>query len=582
MKDYNMKKKLPVGIEDFVEIRTEDFYYVDKTAMIRDLLYAWGKVNLFTRPRRFGKSLNMSMLKAFLEIGCDSSLFDGLEISKEVALCEKYMGKFPIISISLKSVEGADYESARSYMCSEIGREALRFNFLLESEHLLDIEKGIYRKLVNADPIHPDFFTMSDDVLKGSLSVLSSLLRKHYGKKVIILIDEYDVPLAKANEEKYYTQMVKLIRGIFDKALKSNEDLYFAVLTGCLRVAKESIFTGLNNPNILSITNVRFDEYFGFTDEEVKGILNYYKLDDKYKDIKEWYDGYRFGNMDVYCPWDVISYCYELTANPSARPKDYWSNTSGNDAVRHLIEKAGNEQTKSEIEALVAGETVEKEIHEDLTYNQLYDTINNIWSVLFATGYLTQRGMLENEDADIYQLAIPNREIRRIFTRQITSYFNNIVIENSKRFEDFCDAMKSGDAEKTEKLLTSYLYDSITVRDSSVQKDKKEILYHGLMIGILANVDGWKAKTNADTGDGYSDVMVKIPREDIGIIVEFKYAENAQFTAGCKEAMDQIERMDYTRELKNEGYHTIYKYGIACFKKKCKVVCKKEGYVLEE
>ncbi|MCC8103791.1 MAG: ATP-binding protein [Clostridiales bacterium] len=582
MNEPYMKKKLPIGIDDFSKIRMEGFYYVDKTAMIRDLLNAWGEVNLFTRPRRFGKSLNMSMLKSFLEIGCDRSLFDGLEISKEAALCEKYMGMFPVISISLKSVEGENYESALSAMRSIIGNEALRFQYLLDDDKLTDKEKEQYQQLTAVDPSNAECFIMSEPVLKSSLCTLSSLLRKHYGKKVIILIDEYDVPLAKSNEKKYYNKMVNLIRGMFDQALKTNKDLYFSVLTGCLRVAKESIFTGLNNPNILSITNVRFDEYFGFTDEEVKGILNYYKLDDKYKDIKEWYDGYRFGNMNVYCPWDVISYCYELTANPSARPKDYWSNTSGNDAVRHLIEKAGNEQTKSEIEALVAGETVEKEIYEDLTYNQLYDTINNIWSVLFATGYLTQRGMVEDEDADIYQLSIPNREIRRIFTRQITSYFNHIVTENSKRFEDFCDALKSGDAEKTEKLLTSYLYDSITVRDSSVQKDKKEILYHGLMIGILANVDGWKAKTNADTGDGYSDVMVKIPREDIGIIVEFKYAENAQFTAGCKEAMDQIERMDYTRELKNEGYHTIYKYGIACFKKKCKVVCEKEGYRLGE
>jgi len=579
MVDNGMKKKLPIGIEDFVEIRTEDFYYVDKTAMIRDLLNAWGKVNLFTRPRRFGKSLNMSMLKAFLEIGCDSTLFEGLEISKETQLCEKYMGKFPVISISLKSVDGADYENARSDLCSEIGREALRFNFLLESGRLTETEKGMYKKLVNVDPEHPDYFKMSDDVIKGSLSVLSSLLQKHFGKKVIILIDEYDVPLAKASEGNYYPQMVKLIRGMFDKALKSNESLYFAVLTGCLRVAKESIFTGLNNPNILSITTVRFDEYYGFTDGEVRGVLHYYGLDNKYDAVKEWYDGYRFGNMDVYCPWDVISYCYELTGNPDARPKDYWSNTSGNDAVRQLIEKSGNEQTKSEIEALVAGETIAKEIHEDLTYNQIYDTIDNIWSVLFATGYLTQRG---TADEDIYQLAIPNREIRKIFTRQITAYFNNMVRTNSKRFEEFCEALKTGDAEKTEKLLTSYLYDSITVRDSTVQKDKKEILYHGLMIGILANVDNWKAKTNADSGDGYCDVKVEIAKESIGMIIEFKYADNARLTEGCKDAIAQIERMDYTRELKLQGYHTIYKYGIACFKKKCKVVCEKDNYVLDE
>ncbi|MCD7955193.1 MAG: ATP-binding protein [Lachnospiraceae bacterium] len=579
MADKLMKKKLPIGIDDFCKIRTEEFYYVDKTAMIRDLLNAWGEVNLFTRPRRFGKSLNMSMLKAFLEIGCDSTLFEGLEISRETQLCEKYMGKFPVISISLKSVDGSDYESARADLCSEIGREALRFNFLLESKGLTETEKGMYKKLVNVDPEHPDYFKMSDDVIKGSLSVLSGFLQKHFGKKVIILIDEYDVPLAKASEGNYYPQMVKLIRGMFDKALKSNESLYFAVLTGCLRVAKESIFTGLNNPQIFSISNVGFDEYFGFTDAEVKGLLEYYGCMDRYEAVRNWYDGYQFGDTDVYCPWDVINYCTELRLNSHAMPKAYWSNTSGNDAVRRLIEKSGNEQTKSEIEALVAGETISKEIHEDLTYNQIYDTIDNIWSVLFATGYLTQRGMA---DEDIYQLAIPNKEIRKIFTRQITAYFNSMVRKNSKRFEEFCDALKTGNAEKTEKLLTSYLYDSITVRDSSVQKDKKEILYHGLMIGILANVDNWKAKTNADSGDGYCDVKVEIDRESIGMIMEFKYADNARLAEGCKDAMAQIERMDYTRELKLQGYRTIYKYGIACFKKKCKVVCEKENYVLEE
>ncbi|MCD7817862.1 MAG: ATP-binding protein [Lachnospiraceae bacterium] len=578
--DNSMKKKLPVGIDSFCKIRTENFYYVDKTAMIRDLLNAWGEVNLFTRPRRFGKSMNMSMLKAFLEIGCDSTLFEGLEISKETYLCEKYMGNFPVISISLKSVLGDNYETAFAQLTKEIGKEALRFHFLLDSEHLTDEEKRMYKKLVHVDSGHPNYFNMSEDVLKGSLSVLSGLLYKHYGKKVIILIDEYDVPLAQANERNYYTKMADMIRSMFDQALKSNDSLYFAVLTGCLRVAKESIFTGLNNPNILSITTVRFDEYFGFTDEEVRGILNYYGLENKYDAIKEWYNGYRFGDISVYCPWDVISYCYELTGNPNAKPKDYWSNTSGNDAVRHLIEKAGNEQTKSEIETLVAGEVIEKEIYEDLTYNQLYDTISNIWSVLFATGYLTQHGMIGEDN--IYQLVIPNREIRRIFTRQITAYFNNMVRKNSKRFEEFCNALKTGNAKRTEELLISYLYDSITVRDSSVKKDKKEILYHGLMIGILANADGWKATTNADSGDGYCDIKVEIEKEDIGIIIEFKYAENAQFAAGCKEAMEQIRRMDYTRELKRQGYHTIYKYGIACFKKKCKVVCEKENYLPEE
>ncbi|MCD7885341.1 MAG: ATP-binding protein [Lachnospiraceae bacterium] len=597
-----MKKKLPIGIDDFCKIRTEGFYYVDKTAMIRDLLNAWGEVNLFTRPRRFGKSLNMSMLKSFLELGCDKSLFEGLEISRETKLCDKYMGKFPVISISLKSVDGADYESARSGMCSEIGREALRFSFLLESDRLTEMDKEMYKKLVNVAPEHLDYFNMSDDVLKGSLSVLSDLLQKHYGKKVIILIDEYDVPLAKANEEKHYPQMVKLVRGIFDQALKSNDSLYFAVLTGCLRVSKESIFTGLNNPQIFSISTVGFDEYFGFTDAEVKAMLEYYGFMDRYELTRDWYDGYRFGNTDVYCPWDVISYCAELRLDPQARPKAYWSNTSGNDAVRHFIEKSNKTaNTKREIEALVAGETVEKIIREDLTYHNLYDEIENIWSVLFMTGYLTQR---KKPDGKKYELAIPNREIREIFTDQITDMFQKVVKANTSRLTEFGEALKSGDAAKVEKLFTSYLYDSITVRDSNVQNDKKEILYHGEMIGILVNIEGWDSKTNANAGaadqrealwndrlqpaaererggntrDGYSDVMVKIEEEDIGIIIEFKYARNARFDAECKDAMAQIDRMNYTSELKHEGFHTIYKYGIACFKKRCKVVCEKEEY----
>ena len=483
------------------------------------------------------------------------------------------MGKFPVISISLKSVVGNDYESALSAMRSIIGNEAMRFQFLQDDDILTEKEKMQYQQLTTVDSGNTECFIMPEPVLKSGLQTLSSLLQKHFGKKVIILIDEYDVPLAKANDRGYYMEMVDLIRGMFDLALKSNNSLQFAVLSGCLRVAKESIFTGLNNPNILSITSVRFDEYFGFTDKEIREILRYYEIEDKYDDIKEWYDGYRFGNIDVYCPWDVISYCYELIVDHNARPKDYWSNTSGNDVVRHLIEKSGNEQTKSEIEALVAGEIVEKEIHEDLTYNQLYNTIENIWSVMFATGYLTQRGMV---DDDVFRLAIPNKEIRRIFTRQITSYFNNMVRKNSKRLDDFCNALKTGNAQLTEQLLTSYLFDSIAVRDSSVQKDKKEILYHGLMIGILANVDGWKSKTNADAGDGYCDIMVEIEKEDIGMIIEFKYAENAALDKGCRDAMEQIERMDYTSELKHQGYGIIYKYGIACFKKKCKVIVQQD------
>ena len=406
------KRKLPVGIENFKDIRSEEFYYIDKTVMIRDLLNGWGKVNLFTRPRRFGKSLNMSMLQSFLEIGCDPAWFEGLAISGEKDLCERYMGQFPVISISLKSVNGPDYHTARALMCSVIGSEALRFRFLLDSDKLSEEEKEIYRQMIMIDQTGESVYSMSDPVLMGSLKNLCVLLERYYGRKVIILIDEYDIPLAKANERGYYTEMVSLIRNIFEQALKTNDSLYFAVLTGCLRVAKESIFTGLNNPKILSITSVRFDEYFGFTDAEVKELLAYYGFEDKYDVIREWYDGYRFGNVEVYCPWDVISYCDELRDDPSAMPRDYWSNTSSNDVVRHFLEMTDRGLTRGELEALIAGETVTKEISEELTYDRLYDSAENIWSVLFTTGYLTQRG---KPDGRNYHLAVPNREIRNGF-----------------------------------------------------------------------------------------------------------------------------------------------------------------------
>ena len=481
------EKKLPVGIESFEKIRREGFYYVDKTAMIRDLLRQWGKVNLFTRPRRFGKSLNMSMLKAFLELDCDRSLFEGLEISKETALCEKYMGQFPVISISLKGTGASDFETARALMCSVIGNEALRFLFLLDSDRLSEQEKEMYRKLVNVAPDSPDNFEMSDDVLMRSLRTLSELLQRHFEKKTIILIDEYDVPLAKANEEGYYERMTMLIRNLFEQALKTNDSLYFAVLTGCLHVVKESIFTGLNNPKILSITTVRFDEYFGFTDTEVREMLKYYDLDDRYDTVKEWYDGYRFGNVDVYCPWDVISYVDDLTDDPDIPPKDYWSNTSSNDVVRHFIEKVGNGLTKSEIEMLVAGETVTKEIHEELTYNRLYDSIDNIWSVLFMTGYLTQRG---KPDGNRIQLTIPNREIRKIFTGQIMAMFKEQTEKDGETLNSFCNALKSGDADEAERLFGSYLERTVSIRDTFVRKPTKENFYQGILLGILGFKEG--------------------------------------------------------------------------------------------
>ena len=561
------------------EIRREGFYYVDKTTMIRDLLRKWGEVNLFTRPRRFGKSLNMSMLKAFFEIGCDKTLFDGLAISGEQDLCEKYMGKFPVISVSLKGVNGADYETARALLCSVIGNEAARFRFLLETDRISELEKELYRQLLVTDPNRQGMYAMPDAVLMGSLKTLSMLLKEYYKTEVIILIDEYDVPLAKASERGYYESMALLIRNLFEQALKTNDSLYFAVMTGCLRVAKESIFTGLNNLKLLSVTNVRFDEYFGFTDEEVRELLRYYGREDRYEAMREWYDGYRFGNVEVYCPWDVISYCDDLTDDPEAEPRDYWSNTSSNDVIRHFIEKVDHGLTRSEIEALVSGEILTKEIHEDLTYNRLYDSVDHIWSVLFATGYLTQRGKAEGKR---YRLAIPNREIRNIFTEQIMTMFKEAVAKDGERLDAFCAALQKGDAREAERLFTAYLGKTISIRDTSVRKASRENFYHGILLGILGFKSGWYVRSNEESGEGWSDILVRLENEDTGMIIEIKYAEEGRYAAACEQALRQIEEKDYTAKLKEEGCSLILKYAVACFRKKCRIVCEREEYPSEE
>lgn len=564
------KKKLPVGIENFEKIITEGFYYVDKTSMIKDLLNKWGEVNLFTRPRRFGKSLNMSMLKTFFEIDCNKSLFDGLKISQEKTLCEKYMGKFPVISISLKDIDGADYNAARSIFCSAIASEALRFYDLLKNSNRLNaVEQHQYEYIINMGISDTD----KESILKSSLKLLSSLLEKHYRQKVIILIDEYDVPLAKASEHGYYDEMALLLRNIFQQALKTNNSLYFAVMTGCLRVAKESIFTGLNNPKILSITAVRFDEYFGFTDNEVRSMLAYYGIEDKYQTIKNWYDGYRFGNADVYCPWDVISYCDELTDNPSIEPKNYWSNTSSNDIVRHFIENMNAGVAKNEMEALVAGETVIKNIHEELTYNNLYDSVENIWSVLFMTGYLTYRQLPKE---NMYALTIPNMEIRNIFTEQIMAIFKKEVSRDGEHFNAFCNALKIGNEKEVEKLLTDYLHRTISIRDTFVRKPTKENFYHGILLGILGYKNDWYVRSNQESGNGYSDITIEIENEGIGIIIEVKYAQKTEMDSVCHKAIEQIEASGYTEQLEKNDCHTILKYGIACYKKQSRVFCKKQ------
>ena len=559
------KIKLPIGIENFKEIRTEGFYYVDKTGLIRELLHNWGKVNLFTRPRRFGKSLNMSMLKHFFEIDCDRSLFDGLEISEETELCDAYMGKFPVISISLKGVSGSQFEAARAMMCSVIAREALRFQFLLESDKLSEFEKQQYVSLVQRDE---NGFSMTDADLMNSLLTLSVLLEKHFAHKVIVLIDEYDVPLDKAMQADYYEDMVNLLRNFLGEALKSNDSIYFAVLTGCLRVAKESIFTGLNNFNVLSITTAQFDEYFGFTDSEVRELLEYYGLYGTYDTVKKWYDGYRFGNVDVYCPWDVICYCNQLRTDPEAQPEAFWSNTSGNDIIRRFIGMADG-VTKREIEQLMAGEAITKVVRKELTYKEMYDSINNLWSVLFLTGYLTQRGKADGEKI---KLVIPNEEIRMIYKKQILDWFQSTIRKDGVTLNAFCEAFKDGNAAGVEAQFRSYLKKTISIRDTFVKKEKKENFYHGILVGLLGYKDSWGVSSNKESGEGYSDILVEIEDEDIGIVIELKYADDGDLEAGCRKALAQIEANNYEERLHDLGMDNILKYGIACYKKRCKVM----------
>ncbi len=561
------KVKLPIGIENFEEIRTEGFYYVDKTGLIKELLDSWGKVNLFTRPRRFGKSLNMNMLRYFFEYGCDSRLFDGLEISAETGYCEKYMGKLPVISVTLKGVSAMDFAGAKSMLRTIIGNEAMRFHYLMDSPMLTDGEKENYRQLIAIDSDGRQKFSMSDDALADSLRTLSGLLQKHYGQKPILLIDEYDVPLDKARQYGYYDEMVTLIRNLFGQALKTNDSIHFAVLTGCLRIARESIFTGLNNLKVFSVTDIRFSSWFGFTNEDVMQLLEYYHLEEKFELIRDWYDGYRFGNIDVYCPWDVINYVDLLRAEPEAFPRAYWINTSGNDIIRQFIRMAAP-GTRREIEALVAGETVTHRVRQELTYWELYDSMDNLWSVLFTTGYLTQRG---TDWAGTYQLAIPNQEIRQIFVEQIQEWFQAEARKDTPRLDAFCAAFSQADADAVERQFNAYLRKTISIRDTMVQAAKKENFYHGILLGLLSHREDWVVTSNVESGDGYSDILVELEEEGVGIVIEVKYAKDGDFEAGCREAMEQIERMGYCDALLEDGMERVLKYGIACYKKKCKV-----------
>ncbi len=558
-------KKIPVGIENFQDMRKFNFYYIDKTNLIEQLLDNWSKVTLFTRPRRFGKTLNMSMLRSFFELGTDKSLFDGLYISKNKELCEEHMGKYPVIFFSLKSVEGLKFENARYRIIEMIGREAQRYEFLAESDKLSDNEKAQYKALIALDN---GKYTMDDDILISGIQMLSHLLYKHYGQKTVILIDEYDVPLDKAFENGYYKEMVSLIRGIFGMALKTNDSLQFAVLTGCLRISKESIFTGLNNFEVLSILNTQYDEAFGFTDGEVKQILEDYDLSDHYPDVKEWYDGYHFGNTDIYCPWDVIRYCKNLCADPAALPEDFWSNSSGNAMVRRFIDKA-DIRTKNEIERLIAGEDIEKDISQELTYDEIDKSIENLWSVLFTTGYLTHKGCTESGR---YRLTIPNKEVRNLFIRKIREWFSDVTRNDGKTLEEFCNAFVDKDPRKIEQIFGDYLWNTISIMDTATAKAKKENFYHGILLGLLGYKASWLIKSNAESGTGYSDILVEVPDNRTGIVIELKYAEDGDMDSACSRALEQIEEKDYVDKLRQDGMRNFIRYGIACFKKDCKVV----------
>ena len=572
-----MRKKLPIGIDGFEKLRTNDFYYADKTLFIKELLQNWGEVNLFTRPRRFGKTLNMSMLKSFFEIGSDPALFDGLKIAQEKEWCEEYMGKFPVISISLKSVDGLDFKTALAALKTVIGNEAIRFQFLKESEKLSAEEKEAYARLIKVGSGEDGIYAMTDKVAAAGLQMLSQLLARHYGRKVILLIDEYDVPLDKAFQGGYYDEMVSLIRNLFGNALKTNDSLYFAVLTGCMRISKESIFTGLNNLKVHTISDVRYDEYFGFTNLEVDALLEFYGLSSYKSLIRDWYDGYRFGNMDVYCPWDVINYCDELLAAPSTPPKNYWANTSGNSLILRLLEKA-DQTAKDEVEELLNGGKITKRVSQELTYRDVEDSAENVWSVLYAAGYLTGKHV-NQADADIFCLWIPNGELRKLFYELVQDWFRGATRADAARINRFCAAFPAGDPATIQEMLSDYLWDSISVRDTAVRTNMKgnfhpegvPSVYHGMMLGLLRSQGGWLVKSNAETGEGYSDISIQTP-DRTGIVIELKYADDGNLEAACAEALKQIEEKKYAQGLKRRGTKKIIKYGIAFCEKECMVV----------
>ena len=558
------RAKLPIGIENFEKLRREGFYYLDKTGLIRDLLNNWGEVNLFTRPRRFGKTLNMSMLKSFFEIGADETLFEGLQILQETELCEKYMGKYPVVFLTLKGVDGLTFEEAKGRLRSVIREEMYKLRFLLDSDKIPESEKCVLIRFLDEQE--------TDEDVKNSLKMLSSLLKQHYGQKVILLIDEYDVPLDKAFHNGYYKEMVSIIRGLFEHALKTNEYLQFAVVTGCLRISKESVFTGLNNFKVLSIVDRRFDEHFGFTDAEVRQLLKSYQLEHHFTEMKEWYDGYHFGNTDVYCPWDVINYVDHLCADPDAEPQAYWINTSGNAMVKRFVSKA-DKTTQREIEQLIAGEAIEKPVRLELTYEDIDKSINNLWSVLFTTGYLTHTGKTANGS---YKLVIPNREVREVFILQIQEWFEQEIIEKEKTTQPLCAAFQTGDAVEVCRNLTAIMGRMISVLDTKARDEQKENFYHGLLLGLLRSEPTWLIMSNAESGEGFSDILVETDDPDAGLVIEVKYSPTLEgLEDACARAMAQIKARRYDERLRNDGRNDILAFGVAFWKKRCKVVCER-------
>lgn len=565
-----MKKALPIGVEYFEDFRSKNYYYVDKTAFIADFLETKGIVNLFTRPRRFGKSLNLDMFKSFFEIGADVSLFEGLSISAETELCREYNGKYPVISLSMKDVDGTSYENALKKLSGTIKKTARKHQYLLDSKKLTQIDKDLIKGLYA--------YFLEEDVQEESLAILSEMLGKHFGQKVIILIDEYDVPLDKAYQKGYYDQMATHIRSLFSQSLKTNENLEFAVVTGCLRVAKESIFTGLNNFKVCSVSDIGYAQYFGFTDYEVREMLRYYGVEERFTDMKEWYDGYHFGNVDVYCPWDVIVQCDKFRKSKDAQMEPHWENSSSNAIVRNILRDA-TVATKAEIESLISGEIVEKTIIPELTYTDLssedIDTRQTyLWSVLYATGYLTDMG---KPDGRVHKLVIPNKEIRGIYEDRVRSWFRGKVMDDTEQWKQFCTAIKSGDAKSLQRLFNEFLLESISIRDTVARKDLKENFYQGMLLGLLKAEGSWVVKSNAESGFGYADILLIVPSVKVGCIIEMKYAENGAFDAACRKAMQQIEDKRYDMALKQEGVQIIHKYGIACYQKSCRVAYAKES-----